>query len=285
MSTVISPGALVAIYERMGRALTGRVAVKLSTGEAGNRHFLSPGLIRELVGRLGGTIVECNTAYEGQRMATEDHRRVAAEHGFTGVAGVDIMDEFGSVSLPFARGKHLREDFVGASFWNYDSWLVLSHFKGHQMAGFGGALKNISIGIGSAEGKAWIHTAGRTRSLEKCWEVPVEQDDFVEAMADAAGAVMEAVGGKAVFINVMNNLSVDCDCNWNPAAPELEDIGVLGSLDPVALDRACVDLIYAADEGRSASLRERMEQQHGRLVLDHAERLGLGRQAYELVMV
>jgi uncharacterized Fe-S center protein len=283
MTTAITPESLMAVYRTLGRDLKGKVAVKLSTGEAGNNHYLSPGLIKNLVQSVGGTIVECNTAYEGKRLKTDEHRKVAEEHGFTAIADVDIMDENGSISLPFPEGKHLKEDFVGANFSNYDSWLVLSHFKGHQMGGFGGALKNISIGIGSSSGKAWIHSAGRTKNTDELWDNPAEQNDFVESMADAAGAVIKAIGDNVAYINVMNHLSIDCDCNGNPAPPELDDIGILASLDPVALDKACVDLIYAADAQRSASLRRRMEQQNGTLILTHAEQLGLGRREYQLI--
>ena len=279
----ITPASLMAVYKLLGRDLKGKVAVKVSTGEAGNNHYLAPALIKDLVQSLNGTIVECNTAYAGARLNTEDHRKVAADHGFTAIANVDIMDENGSIPLPFPEGKHLKEDLVGANFTNYDSWLVLSHFKGHQMGGFGGALKNISIGIGSSSGKAWIHSAGKTQNVDELWDNLPEQNDFVEAMADAAGAVMKAVGDNAAYINVMNHLSIDCDCNGNPAPPELDDIGILASLDPVALDKACVDLIYAADTQRSASLRRRIEQQNGTLILSHAELLGLGRREYELV--
>jgi uncharacterized Fe-S center protein len=285
MTATITPESLIAIYKMTGRDLKGKVAVKLSTGEAGNHHYLSPDLIKNLVQSVGGTIVECNTAYAGKRLKTEEHREVAEEHGFTAIAEVDIMDENGSVSLPFPEGKHLREDFVGANFRNYDSWLVLSHFKGHQMAGFGGALKNISIGIGSSSGKTWIHSAGKTKNVDELWDNLAEQNDFVESMADAAGTVMKAIGDKVAYINVMNHLSIDCDCNGNPVPPELDDIGILASLDPVALDKACIDLIYAADTQRSASLRRRIEQQNGTLILAHAESLGLGRQEYELINI
>jgi uncharacterized Fe-S center protein len=286
MTAAITPESLMAIYKMTGRDLKGKVAVKVSTGEAGNHHYLSPDLIKKLVQSVGGTIVECNTAYAGsKRLKTAEHREVAREHGFTAIAEVDIMDENGSISLPFPEGKHLREDFVGANFKNYDSWLVLSHFKGHQMGGFGGALKNISIGIGSSSGKAWIHSAGKTKNLDELWTNLAEQNDFVESMADAAGAVMKAIGDNVAYINVMNHLSIDCDCNGNPAPPELDDIGILASSDPVALDKACVDLIYAADTRRSASLRQRIEQQNGTLILAHAESLGLGRQEYELINI
>lgn len=277
---------LMSIYAKLGRTLPGKVAVKLHSGEPGGHHFLAPDLIKDLVQSVNGTIVECNTAYPGKRFTTADHKQALAAHGFTAIASVDVMDEEGSISLPFPNGKNIKEDFVGSHFANYDSCLVLSHFKGHQMGGFGGALKNISIGIASGEGKMWIHTAGGTRNLSDfgaAFKTP--QDLFLESMAEAAGAVMNKLGDNIVYINLMNNLSIDCDCNGNPAPPELGDIGMLASLDPVALDKACVDLVYAADPQKSASLRERIESRNGTHILDHAEALGLGSQTYELVMV
>lgn len=212
------------------------------------------------------------------------HKQVAKDHGFTAIAPVDIMDEEGSISLPVPNGKNIKENFVGSHFVNYDSVLVLSHFKGHIMAGFGGAIKNISIGIASAEGKIWIHTAGKDKTnFSIAFRTP--QDAFLESMAEAAGAVMNKMGDNMLYINVMNNLSVDCDCESRPAAPEMKDIGILASLDPVALDKACVDLIYSADPKESKSLRDRIEFKNGLHTLEHAEALGLGSQKYNLVMI
>jgi uncharacterized Fe-S center protein len=225
-------------------------------------------------------IVECNTAYGGRRADTASHKKAAEEHGFTAIAPVDIMDEEGSIALPFKRGKHIQEDFVGSHFVNYDACLVLSHFKGHVMGGFGGAIKNIAIGIASSDGKSWIHTSGKQKS-----GFGGDHTAFLESMAEAAGAVMDKLGDKVVYISVMNHLSVDCDCSSNPAPPEMDDIGILGALDPVALDKACVDLIYASDTKRSASLRERMESRNGIHTLDYAQKLGLGSQKYKLVML
>ncbi len=281
MTKDISPAGLALMYRAMCRDLPGKVAVKLSTGEPGGHHFLSPALIKDLVQTLRGTIVECNTAYGGQRAETAMHKQVAKDHGFTAIAPVDIMDEEGSISLPFPKGKNIQEDLVGSHFARYDSFLVLSHFKGHAMGGFGGAIKNISIGIASASGKSWIHSAGAVKSGFRAGP----QDAFLESMAEAAGAVMNKLGENIVYINVMNHLSVDCDCDSNPAPPEMDDIGILASLDPVALDRACVDQVYASDTKRSASLRERIESRNGMHTLDHAEALGLGSQKYELVML
>jgi uncharacterized Fe-S center protein len=282
MTADISPAGLAAIYEALGRKASGRVAVKISTGEPGGHHFLDPDLIKGLVQSVDGTIVESNTAYGGRRASTALHKLVAQEHGFTAIAPVDILDEDGSISLPVAGGKNLREDFVGAHFANYDSFLVLSHFKGHAMGGFGGAIKNISIGIASTEGKAWIHSGGKSKTNAFGGS---KQDPFLESMAEAAGAVMDSLGEGILYISVMNHLSVDCDCSSNPAPPEMDDIGILGSLDPVALDRACVDQVYASDTKRSASLRQRIETRNGTHTLDHAEALGLGSQRYELVRI
>ncbi|MDR2865661.1 MAG: DUF362 domain-containing protein [Spirochaetaceae bacterium] len=278
MTTDISPAGLAAMYEALGRKVSGRVAVKLSTGEPGGHHFLDPKLIKDLVRSVNGTIVESNTAYGGRRANTAMHKQAAIDHGFTAIANVDILDEDGSISLAFPNGKNITEDFVGSHFINYDSFLVLSHFKGHAMGGFGGAIKNISIGIASSEGKSWIHSGGTARS-----GLRGDHDVFLESMAEAAGAVMGKLGENIVYISVMNHLSVDCDCSSNPSPPELDDIGILSSLDPVALDKACVDLIYAADTARSASLRKRIESRNGIHTLDYAEALGLGSQKYELV--
>ena len=280
MTTYISPEGMKKVYEALGREPQGRVAVKLSTGEAGNTHYLSPDLIKDLVQSVNGTIVECNTAYGGSRASTAMHRQVAADHGFTAIAEVDIMDENGSMSIPVTKGVNLKEDFVGANLQNYDSMMVLSHFKGHAMGGFGGAIKNISIGVGSSEGKNWIHTAGHSRTSF----MGGDQDKFLESMAEAAGAVIDYMGEEnMLYISVMNHLSVDCDCDGNPAAPDMHDIGILASLDPVALDQACVDLVYAAPDG--ASLIQRMESRNGIHTLDHAEDIGVGSQSYELVSV
>jgi uncharacterized Fe-S center protein len=281
MTKDISPAGLAKIYRALDRRADGKVAVKLSTGEPGGHHFLNPNLIKNLVQSVNGTIVECNTAYGGRRTSTAMHKQVAKDHGFTAIAQVDIMDEDGDISLPVAKGKNISENFVGSHFRNYDFYLVLSHFKGHTLGGFGGALKNISIGIASSQGKNWIHTGGKSKTSMRGGV----QDAFLESMAEAAGAVIDSLGENIMYINVMNYLSIDCDCSSNPAPPELDDIGILGSLDPVALDRACVDLIYAADTARSASLRQRIESRNGTHTLDHAQALGFGSQQYKLVMI
>ncbi len=278
----ISPVGIMAIYNKLGREAEGRVAVKLSTGEAGNTHYLSPALIEGLVKKVNGTIIEGNTAYGGSRSSTAMHKQVAEDHGFTKIAKVDILDEEGEIDLPVTGGKHLTKDVVGSHFKNYDFVLVLTHFKGHAMGGFGGAIKNISIGIASPRGKVIIHTAG-TKESGSIWYD--KQDDFLESMAEAAKAISDSLGnGKRImYISVMNHLSVDCDCDGNPAAPDMHDIGILGSLDPVALDQACVDLVYKAPDG--ASLIKRMESRHGIHTLEHAAEIGLGSRTYDLVSI
>lgn len=276
----ISPTGLSRVWEALGAQPAGNVAVKLSTGEPGGHNFLQPELIGGFVRGLGATIVECNTAYGGQRATTESHLQAAADHGFTAIADVDIMDADGSMSLPVEGGRHLTEDLVGSHLANYDYVVSLAHFKGHAMGGFGGAIKNCSIGIASREGKMLIHSAGTSTTS---WGNPA-QDDFLESMAEAAKAVSDHLGGvdgSICYINVMNRLSVDCDCDSHPAEPEMTDIGILASFDPVALDRACVDLVYAAEDG--AALVERIESRNGAHTLEHAEAIGLGSQAYELI--
>ena len=281
LTRTITPEALVRIYEALGREATGRVAVKLSTGEPGGHHFLQPALVAPLVRKVGGTIVECNTAYGGGRARTADHLKAAADHGFTAIAAVEIMDAEGETALPVEGGRHLAEDYVGKNFLNYDFTVVLSHFKGHAMGGFGGAIKNISIGIASSAGKAWIHSAGKTKNAAEMWSALPPQDDFLESMAEAAKAVADHCGERILYINVMNNLSVDCDAH--PAAPEMGDIGILASTDPVALDKACVDLVYASDDPGKVHLIERIESRHGTHTLDHAAAIGLGDPDYELI--
>jgi len=282
MTTDISPEGLMKVYKALGRDLKGKVAVKLSTGEPGGSNYLSPDLIKELVQSLHGTIVECNTAYHGKRDSTAKSEQVAIDHGFAAIAPVDIMDSSGSISLPFPNGKRIQEDFVGDHITRYNSFLILSHFKGHIMAGFGGALKNMSIGIASAEGKAWIHSGGTSKTNP--WGG--QQDAFLEAMAEADGAVMNYLGDNVAYVNVMNKLSIDCDCSSHPAPPQINDIGILASLDPIALDKACVDLIYTkTDSVKSAPLRQRIESRHGMHLLNYAEELGLGSQKYELINI
>ena len=279
MTTDISPEGLMNVYKALGVELTGEnIAVKLSTGEPPASNYLDPDLIRDLVEYVDGTIVECNTAYGGARSETAMHYQVAEDHGFTNLGkGFVIMDEDGeSMILPVEGGQRLKENYVGAHFGDFDGFLVLSHFKGHMIAGYGGAIKNISIGIGSQEGKNLIHTAGRSHTS---W-FGGEQDAFLESMADAGKSVVDALDGNILFVNVMNRLSIDCDCNGNPAEPDIHDIGILASTDPVALDQACLDLIYEAD-GNESFIR-RVEGQHGVHVLEAGEAIGLGSRTYQL---
>lgn len=279
MTGNINPAGLMAAYEALGLKATGKVAVKISTGEPGNPHYLSPDLIKGLVQTVKGTIVECNTAYGGKRASTAAHYQVAKDHGFTAIAPVVILDEKADVSIPVSGGKHLKEDIVGERFKEFNFHVVLSHFKGHGMGGFGGALKNMSIGYASSAGKSWIHSGGKSKTSMRGGD----QNAFLESMAEAAKAVADVNRGKILYINVMNHLSVDCDCNGRPAAPTMADIGILASLDPVALDKACVDLVYAAKDGKD--LIERIESRNGLLTIDHAEKIGLGSTAYQLVRI
>ncbi len=281
MFTKISAENLVKIYEALGREATGKVAVKLSTGEPGGHNFLQPALIKDLVKKVNGTIVECNTAYGGGRADTENHLKAAKEHGFTAIAPVDIMDADGEVALPVKGGKHLKEDFVGSHYLNYDFTIILSHFKGHAMGGFGGAIKNMSIGIASSGGKAWIHSAGKTKGDP--WGNLPPQDDFLESMAEAAKAVADHCGDKILYISVANNLSVDCDCDASPEDPQMGGIGILASLDPIALDKACTDLVRASEDHGKIHLIERIDSRHGMHTLEYGEKLGIGSQKYELV--
>ena len=278
MTTNISPEGLAAVYAALGVSPSGRIAVKLSTGEPGS-NYLRTDLIGDFVQSFDSpVIVECNTAYGGSRSDTAMHYQVAEDHGYTAIASVDIMDENGSMTLPVEGGDNLTENYVGANFGNYDYFIVLSHFKGHAMAGFGGAIKNISIGIASGEGKAHIHSGGTGGSM---WGG--DQDAFLESMAEAGKSVVDYLDGNILYINVMNRLSVDCDCDGNPSEPDMHDIGILASMDPVALDQACVDLVYQAEDG--ASLVERMESRNGLHTLEQAEKIGLGSRGYHLTSV
>lgn len=279
MTQEITPEGLMAVYQALQWEPQGRVAVKLSTGEPPASNYLRPELIAGLVQSLDGTIVECNTAYGGSRAETAMHYQVAEDHGFTAIADFQILDEEGSMTLPVQGGTRLSENYVGAAFEDYDSYLVLSHFKGHSMAGYGGAIKNISIGLGSSEGKVWIHSAGSSRTNP--WGG--DQDAFLESMAEAGKSVSDYLGNQIVYINVMNRLSVDCDCDGNPAEPDMHDIGILASTDPVALDQACIDLVYGAEDGQS--LVNRIESRNGLHTLEHAQQIGLGSRSYELVSI
>lgn len=280
-TTDISPEGLMAVYNQLGWTPEGNVAVKLSTGEPPASNYLDPELIKDLVQSVDGTIVECNTAYGGSRAETAMHMQVAEDHGFTAIADVDILDAEGSMELPVEGGSRLESNLVGGHFGNYDSYIVLSHFKGHAMAGFGGAIKNISIGLGSQEGKCLIHTAGESNTSP--WGG--NQTGFTESMAEAGKSVSDYLnhGDNIVYVSVLNNISIDCDCNGNPAEPDIHDIGILASTDPVAIDQASIDLAFAA-EG-SESLQNRVAGRDGLHTLEHAQDIGLGNRAYELVNI
>ena len=273
----ITPASVKALYETLDANLGGKIAVKLHSGEQGNQNFLPPDFWKTMIDSIGGTVVECNTAYAGARNTSEKHKKLLHDHGWDQYFTVDLMDENGHV---------LQEDFVGKHLANYDSLLVLSHFKGHPMGGFGGALKQLSIGCASSEGKAWIHSAGKTKDQYTVWGNLPPQNKFLESMADAASAVVRHFGGRAVYINVMKNLSVDCDCCEIAEDPCMADIGVLASLDPVAIDQACIDLVYAAkDDPGQAHFLERVESRNGIHTIEAAATLGIGSRDYELVCV
>ncbi len=281
----INPESLCKIYEKLGRPLRGKIAVKISTGEMGGHNYLKPELIGKLVDGIDGTIVECCTAYGGSRQEKDKHWETIKAHGFLPRFKVDLMDEEGEIDIPVEKGFHLDVDRVGANLDNYDSVLILSHFKGHIMGGFGGALKNISIGIASTGGKAYIHSAGKTFDSKLCWsKYKPEQDAFLESMADACDAVIQYVGAKnMVYINVANRLSVDCDCDSNPHEPEMGDIGIFASLDPVAIDQACYDAVKSSKDPGKAALIERMDSRHGIHTVEAAAEHNLGTREYELI--
>lgn len=286
----ITPEGLMRIYKALGVELKGKVGVKISSGEPGGNNYLHPELIGELVNSLHGTIIECCTAYGGRRTEPGEHWKAIAEHGFTAAFPCDIMDEFGEMELPVEGGYHLKSDRVGAAFANYGSVLVLSHFKGHAMAGMGGALKNISIGIASPAGKTRIHTAGLMEMPEELFGNPPEklpeQDPFLESMADAGKAVINYKGAEnMLYINVANRLSVDCDCDSHPAEPEMADIGIFASTDPVAVDQACYDAVINSPDDGKAALIERMNSRHAIHVVEAAAELGLGSREYEIVSI
>lgn len=280
MTEHISSEGLMKIYKALGKIADGKTAVKISSGEPGGHNFLSPDLIEGLVKEVKGTIVECNTAYEGKRFDTDSHLKVMKDHGFSKIAPVEIMDAEGELSLPVTGGKHLKENFVGKGIEKYNFIINLAHFKGHAMGGFGGVLKNMSIGIASSMGKSLIHTAGKERTG---FGINTPQNDFLESMAEAAKSVADYMQDRIIYINVMNNLSVDCDCDSNPAEPDMKDIGILASLDPVALDQACVDLVYSAPDGKS--LIERMESRNAIRTVEHAEEIGVGTRNYNLYSI
>ena len=279
----ITPENVVKIYEKLGKELTGKVAVKVHSGEKGNQNYLHPEFMRPIVEHIHGTIVECNTAYEGARNTTEKHQQLIKDHGWTDYFSVDIMDAEADTTLEIPNGKIIKQNFVGQNLNNYDSMLVLSHFKGHPMGGYGGTLKQLSIGVASSAGKAWIHSAGKTKDQNELWSNVAEQDQFLEAMADAASSVVAHFNGNMAFINIMCNMSVDCDCCAVAEDPCMQDIGILASLDPIAIDRACVDLVKNSDDPGRAHLLERITSRHGEHTIEAAATLGFGSTDYELI--
>ena len=280
----ITPENLIKIYEKVGINLKGNVAVKLHSGEKGNQNYLRPEFVKPLVDYVGGTVVECNTAYAGARNTTEKHKELIKEHEWDKYFKFDLMDEEGpDMVLDIPNGKILKKNYVGKNLANYDSMLVLSHFKGHAMGGYGGALKQLSIGCASSAGKTLIHTAGKTNDQYKLWDNLPEQDHFLEAMADAAESVNNHFKDNIVYINVMKNLSVDCDCDGNASAPCMQDIGVLASTDPIAVDQACLDLVYNSNDEGKDKLIERIESRHGVHTIEAASELGFGERNYELI--
>ena len=279
----ITPENVVKIYEKLGKELTGKVAVKVHSGEKGNQNYLHPEFMRPIVEHVHGTIVECNTAYEGARNTTEKHQQLIKDHGWTEYFPVDIMDAEADTTLEIPNGKVIKQNFVGQNLNNYDSMLVLSHFKGHPMGGYGGALKQLSIGVASSAGKAWIHSAGKTKDQNELWSNVAEQDQFLEAMADAASSVVAHFNGNMAFINIMCNMSVDCDCCAVAEDPCMKDIGILASLDPIAIDRACIDLVKNSDDPGRDHLLERITSRHGEHTIEAAATLGFGSTDYELI--
>lgn len=289
MTREISPESLVSIFKALGRPADGhRVAVKISTGEAGNPNYLKPDLIRNLVDSVHGTIVECNTAYDGKRNTFEAHWQTVHEHGYDSIAPVDLMDEEGQMKIPVRDRRHIKYDIVGNHLPRYSYMVNLAHFKGHAMGGYGGVLKNASIGVASADGKAYIHSGGKTDAVEGIWSNVAPQDIFLESMASAAQGVADYFGDNIVYINIMNNMSVDCDCDAHPSEVLLADYGILASTDPVALDKACVDIIFnmKPEKGNdNAPLIERINSRHGTHTIDHAAAIGLGSLDYEIISI
>ncbi|MBR6033818.1 MAG: DUF362 domain-containing protein [Clostridia bacterium] len=282
----ITPENVVKLYDLLGKKLPGKVAVKVHSGEEGNQNYLRPEFMKPMVEHVNGTVVECNTAYGGERNTSEKHLKTLENHGWSKIFNVDLLDEEGpDISLPVQNGKHLKEDFVGKNIANYDSMLVLSHFKGHPMGGYGGALKQLSIGCASSEGKAWIHSAGTNKDQYTLWNNLPPQNDFLESMAEAASAVVHYFNGNMAFINVMCNMSVDCDCCAVAEDPCMKDIGILASLDPIAIDQACIDLVNNSSDPGKEHFLERVNSRNGVHTIEEASNLGFGSRDYDLICV
>ena len=282
----ITPENIIKAYEALGKKLPGKVAVKMHSGEKGNQNYLRPEFVKDVIQHVNGTVVECNTAYEGARNSTEKHRKLIEEHEWNKYFPFDLLDAEGpDMELDVPNGKVLKKNYVGKNLANYDSLFVLSHFKGHAMGGYGGALKQLSIGCASSAGKTLIHTAGVTDDQTKLFDNLPEQDRFLEAMADAASSVVDYFKGNAVYVNVMKNISIDCDCDGNASAPCMQDIGILASLDPVAIDQACLDLVYNSTDPGKEKLIKRIESLHGVHTVEAAADLKVGSRDYELINI
>ncbi len=282
----ITPENIIKAYEVLGKKLPGKVAVKMHSGEKGNQNYLRAEFVKDVIHHVNGTVVECNTAYEGARNSTEKHRKLIEEHEWNKYFPFDLLDAEGpDMELDVPNGKVLKKNYVGKDLANYDSLLVLSHFKGHAMGGYGGALKQLSIGCASSAGKTLIHTAGVTDDQRELFNNLPEQDRFLEAMADAASSVVKYFNGNAVYINVMKNISIDCDCDGNASAPCMKDIGILASLDPIAVDQACLDLVYNSNDPGKDKLIQRIESLHGVHTVEAAAELGFGSRDYELINI
>lgn len=282
----ITPENVVKIFKLLNKDLVGKVAVKVHSGEDGNQNYLRPEFMKQIVNYVKGTIVECNTAYPGERNTTDKHIKLIKKHGWSEVFSVDLMDAEGpDIAVPVANGKHLKENFLGKNIQNYNSMLVISHFKGHPMGGYGGALKQLSIGCASSEGKAWIHSAGTNKDQYTVWDHLPKQNDFLESMAEAASSVVDYFKGNMAFINVMCNMSVDCDCCSDAEDPCLKDMGILASLDPVAIDQACIDLVEKSDDPGKGHFMERVNSRNGKHTIEVAENLGVGSRQYELIEI
>ena len=280
----ITPENVVRMFGLLGKELPGKVAVKVHSGEKGNQNFLRPEFMKPMIDAVKGTVVECNTAYDGARNTTEKHHKLMEYHGWSHYFDVDILDAEGpDAELPIPNGKQIKKNYVGKDMMKYDSMLVLSHFKGHPMGGYGGALKQLSIGCSSSAGKTYIHTAGVTDDQYQLWDHVAPQDAFLEAMADAASSVVKHFNGNMAFVNIMCNMSVDCDCCAIAEDPCMKDIGILASLDPIALDQACIDLIQNSDDPGRDHMLERINTRHGTHTIDAAAELGFGTKEYELV--
>lgn len=281
----ITPDNIIKAYEVVGKKLPGKVAVKMHSGEQGNQNYLRADFVKDVINYVNGTVVECNTAYQGARNTTEKYRKLIEEHEWEKYFPFDLMDAEEDMELDIPNGKILKKNYVGKNMSNYDSMLVLSHFKGHAMGGYGGALKQLSIGCASSSGKSWIHSAGVTKDQNELWTKLPEQDRFLESMADAASSVVDYFKGNMVFINVMKNISVDCDCDAHASAPCMQDIGILASLDPIAIDQACLDLVYNSTDPGKDKLIERIESLHGVHTIEAASELGFGTREYDLIKI